>query len=135
MIVLQQKRNIFFQGLVDELREVKDVEVVNKKKHTMIEVLFHKVFMSDVEPASLTVHYSDWSLRGREYLRQSIQPPTDYFPTLPKISHILFLNKPSATEECLTKNDIIFFDCPHWLYGNILASNYTNLSWPPYGNH
>ncbi|KAI7754688.1 hypothetical protein M8C21_005307, partial [Ambrosia artemisiifolia] len=40
MIALQKKRNIFFQGLIDELREVKGVEAVNKKKHTMIEVLF-----------------------------------------------------------------------------------------------
>ncbi|MFS7922080.1 hypothetical protein Hanom_Chr03g00244541 [Helianthus anomalus] len=80
MIVLQQKRNIFFQGLVDELRELKDVEVVNKKKHTMIEVLFHKVFMSDVEAASLTVHYSDWSLRGWVY---------NYYSTVDWISIIV----------------------------------------------
>ncbi|XP_021980509.1 cytochrome P450 81Q32 [Helianthus annuus] len=48
---------------------------------------------------------------------------------------VLLVSSPSATEECLTKNDIIFANRPRWLYGKILASNYINLSWAPYGNH
>ncbi|KAF5792265.1 putative oxidoreductase [Helianthus annuus] len=48
---------------------------------------------------------------------------------------ILLISSPSLTEECLIKNDIIFANRPRWLYGKILASNYTNLSWAQYGTH
>ncbi|MFS7922076.1 hypothetical protein Hanom_Chr03g00244481 [Helianthus anomalus] len=44
MVVFHKKRITFFQVLVDELRKVKGVEMVNKKKYTMIEVLLHIVF-------------------------------------------------------------------------------------------
>ncbi|KAJ0795316.1 putative isoflavone 2'-hydroxylase [Helianthus annuus] len=40
---------------------------------------------------------------------------------------VLLISSPSVTEECFTKNDIIFANRPHMLYGKFLANNYTSL--------
>lgn len=48
---------------------------------------------------------------------------------------VLVVSSPSAAEECLTKNDIIFANRPCMLIGKHLAYNYNALSWTPYGDH
>ncbi|XVF39839.1 hypothetical protein PTKIN_Ptkin01aG0064400 [Pterospermum kingtungense] len=48
---------------------------------------------------------------------------------------VLVVSSPSAAEECLSKNDIIFANRPRMLIGKHLAYNYTGLSWAPYGDH
>nr|XP_043615055.1 cytochrome P450 81Q32-like [Erigeron canadensis] len=48
---------------------------------------------------------------------------------------VLLLADPIATEECFTKNDIIFANRPRLIFGKILGDNYTNMAWSPYGEH
>ncbi|XP_035845042.1 cytochrome P450 81Q32 [Helianthus annuus] len=48
---------------------------------------------------------------------------------------VLLISSPSAAEECFTKNDIIFANRPHMLYGKFLANNYTSLVFSSYGEN
>ncbi|KAI7732041.1 hypothetical protein M8C21_008245, partial [Ambrosia artemisiifolia] len=48
---------------------------------------------------------------------------------------VLVISSPSAAEECFTKNDIIFANRPHLLFGKIIGNNYTSLGWVSYGDH
>ncbi|KAL7616068.1 hypothetical protein Lser_V15G00896 [Lactuca serriola] len=48
---------------------------------------------------------------------------------------VLLVSSPSAAEECLTKNDIVFANRPHMLFGKIIGNNYTSLVWSPYGEN
>ncbi|KAM0066609.1 putative isoflavone 2'-hydroxylase [Helianthus debilis subsp. tardiflorus] len=48
---------------------------------------------------------------------------------------VLLVSSPSATEECFTKNDIIFANRPHMLFGKIIGINYTTLIWSSYGEN
>ncbi|KAL4583464.1 hypothetical protein LXL04_008037 [Taraxacum kok-saghyz] len=48
---------------------------------------------------------------------------------------VLLISSPSAAEECLTKNDVIFANRPRMLAGKIFGSNYTSLGWSSYGDH
>ncbi|XP_060184366.1 cytochrome P450 81C13-like [Lycium barbarum] len=60
-----------------------------------------------------------------------------------KYGHVLYLklgsmpvvvvSSPSAVEECLTKNDIIFANRPKTLAGDKFTFNYTVYVWAPYG--
>ncbi|XP_010692664.1 cytochrome P450 81Q32 [Beta vulgaris subsp. vulgaris] len=48
----------------------------------------------------------------------------------------LLVSSPSAAEECLSKNDIVFCNRPSgFLTAKHLAFNYTSLIWAPYGPH
>ncbi|XP_071686649.1 cytochrome P450 81Q32-like [Rutidosis leptorrhynchoides] len=49
--------------------------------------------------------------------------------------NLLIISSPSASEECLTKNDVVFANRPHMLFGKIIGNNYTSLAWSPYGDH
>lgn len=48
---------------------------------------------------------------------------------------VLLATSPSAVEECLTKNDIVFAHRPEFLTGKYLGYNYTTLVWSSYGQH
>ncbi|WOG90747.1 hypothetical protein DCAR_0309991 [Daucus carota subsp. sativus] len=48
---------------------------------------------------------------------------------------VLLVSSPSAAEECLTKNDVVFANRPHLLAGKHLGYNYTSLTWASYGDH
>ncbi|XP_059637059.1 cytochrome P450 81Q32-like [Cornus florida] len=48
---------------------------------------------------------------------------------------VLIVSSPSAAEECLAKNDIVFANRPRLLFGKIIGYNYSNLVWAPYGDH
>ncbi|WOG95686.1 hypothetical protein DCAR_0415013 [Daucus carota subsp. sativus] len=48
---------------------------------------------------------------------------------------VLLVSSPSAAEECLSKNDVVFADRPHLLAGKHLGYNYTALHWASYGDH
>ncbi|CAH1442687.1 unnamed protein product [Lactuca virosa] len=48
---------------------------------------------------------------------------------------VLLVSSPSAAEECFTKNDIVFANRPHMLFGKIIGNNYTSLVWSPYGEN
>ncbi|KAI3767489.1 hypothetical protein L2E82_17636 [Cichorium intybus] len=48
---------------------------------------------------------------------------------------VLLVSSPSASEECFTKNDIIFANRPRLLAGKILGSNYSSMGWASYGDH
>lgn len=48
---------------------------------------------------------------------------------------VLVVSSPSAAEECLTKNDIVFANRPELLAGKYLGYNYTSLVFAPYGDH
>nr|XP_043637364.1 cytochrome P450 81Q32-like [Erigeron canadensis] len=81
---------------------------------------------------------------GHLYL---LKPPL--YKTLAKISskngpilhlkfgsrRVLLISSPSASEECFTKNDIIFANRPHTLFGKIIGNNYTSLASSSYGDN
>ncbi|KAL8252258.1 hypothetical protein R6Q59_035951 [Mikania micrantha] len=48
---------------------------------------------------------------------------------------VLVISSPSAAEECLTKNDVVFANRPQLLAGKYLGYNYTSLVFAPYGDH
>ncbi|XP_021724291.1 cytochrome P450 81D11-like [Chenopodium quinoa] len=48
---------------------------------------------------------------------------------------LLVISSPSAVEECLNKNDIVFADRPNFIVGKILGYNFSILIWSPYGDH
>ncbi|KAL0439007.1 UNVERIFIED_CONTAM: cytochrome [Sesamum latifolium] len=48
---------------------------------------------------------------------------------------VLVVSSPSAAEECLTKNDVIFANRPHLLSMKHLGYNYTSLASTSYGDH
>ena len=48
---------------------------------------------------------------------------------------VLLISSPSAAEECLAKNDIVFANRPRLLAGKHLGYNYTSLVWASYGDH
>ncbi|CAI9115906.1 OLC1v1016919C1 [Oldenlandia corymbosa var. corymbosa] len=48
---------------------------------------------------------------------------------------VLVVSSPSAAEECLHRNDIVFANRPDLLAGKYLGYNYTSLAWSPYGDH
>ncbi|XP_031403378.1 cytochrome P450 81Q32-like [Punica granatum] len=48
---------------------------------------------------------------------------------------VLVISSPSAAEECLAKNDIIFANRPRLLAGKYLGYDYMSLAWAPYGDH
>ncbi|KAF6142392.1 hypothetical protein GIB67_033819 [Kingdonia uniflora] len=47
----------------------------------------------------------------------------------------LIVSSPTATEECLTKNDITFANRPQLQIGKYVGNNYTTLVWAPYGHN
>ncbi|KAL1540363.1 cytochrome P450 81Q32-like [Salvia divinorum] len=48
---------------------------------------------------------------------------------------VLLVSSPSAADDCLSKNDIIFANRPRLLVGKHLGYNYTSLVWSSYGDH
>ncbi|XP_049344182.1 cytochrome P450 81C13-like [Solanum verrucosum] len=46
---------------------------------------------------------------------------------------VIVVSSPSAVEECLTKNDVIFANRPKTLAGDKFTFNYTVYVWAPYG--
>ncbi|CAI9771362.1 unnamed protein product [Fraxinus pennsylvanica] len=48
---------------------------------------------------------------------------------------LLLVSSPSAAEECLHKNDIVFANRPQMMAGKYLGNNYTSLAWTSYGDH
>ncbi|KAF4378627.1 hypothetical protein CsatB_007315 [Cannabis sativa] len=48
---------------------------------------------------------------------------------------VLLVSSPSAAEECLAKNDVVFANRPRLLAGKHLGYNYTSLVWASYGDH
>ncbi|KAL8136429.1 hypothetical protein V2J09_002430 [Rumex salicifolius] len=47
--------------------------------------------------------------------------------------NLLVVSSPSAAEECLTKNDVVFANRPRLLGGELYGYNFTNILWAPYG--
>nr|ALG05127.1 cytochrome P450 [Sinopodophyllum hexandrum] len=48
---------------------------------------------------------------------------------------VLVVSSPSAAEECLTKNDIVFANRPRLMIGKHSGNNYTTLAWASYGQN
>lgn len=48
---------------------------------------------------------------------------------------VLVVSSPSAVEDCLARNDVVFANRPRLLVGKHLGYNYTSLTWAPYGEH
>ncbi|KAL3655250.1 hypothetical protein CASFOL_001036 [Castilleja foliolosa] len=48
---------------------------------------------------------------------------------------VLLVSSPSAAEECLAKNDVVFANRPRLLAGKHLGYNYTSMVWASYGDH
>ncbi|XP_052203460.1 cytochrome P450 81Q32-like [Diospyros lotus] len=48
---------------------------------------------------------------------------------------VLSVSSPSAAEECLAKNDIVFANRPQLLAAKHLGNNCTTISWAPYGDN
>ncbi|GAA0158925.1 oxygenase [Lithospermum erythrorhizon] len=48
---------------------------------------------------------------------------------------ILLVSSPSIIDECLRKNDIVFANRPHFLFGKYFGYNYTSMAWSSYGEH
>nr|WMZ41201.1 cytochrome P450 family 81 subfamily Q polypeptide 3 [Ipomoea batatas] len=48
---------------------------------------------------------------------------------------VLLVASPSAAEECLSRNDIVFANRPHLMAGKHIGYNYTSLAWSSYGDH
>ncbi|KAI3686775.1 hypothetical protein L1987_80462 [Smallanthus sonchifolius] len=49
--------------------------------------------------------------------------------------NVLHVASPTAAEDCLSKNDVVFANRPHLLSGKYFGYNYTSLPWAPYGDH
>ncbi|KAK1407558.1 hypothetical protein QVD17_39177 [Tagetes erecta] len=49
--------------------------------------------------------------------------------------NVLHVSSPTAAEECLSKNDIVFANRPNLLSGKYFGYNFTSLPWAPYGDH
>ncbi|CBI36289.3 unnamed protein product, partial [Vitis vinifera] len=47
----------------------------------------------------------------------------------------LLVSSPSAAEECLSKNDVVFANRPQLLSGKYIGYNYTSMAWANYGDH
>ncbi|CBI36288.3 unnamed protein product, partial [Vitis vinifera] len=47
----------------------------------------------------------------------------------------LLVSSPSAAEECLSKNDVVFANRPQLLAGKYIGYNYTSMAWANYGDH
>ncbi|KAG8632665.1 cytochrome P450 81C13 [Manihot esculenta] len=47
---------------------------------------------------------------------------------------VLVVSSPSAVEECLTRNDIIFANRPRSMAGDHFTYNYSSFVWAPYGD-
>ncbi|CAA2998870.1 cytochrome P450 81F3-like [Olea europaea subsp. europaea] len=48
---------------------------------------------------------------------------------------VLVVSSPSAAEDCLSKNDIVFANRPRLIAGKHIGSNYTSVGWASYGDH
>ncbi|KAA8537817.1 hypothetical protein F0562_027603 [Nyssa sinensis] len=48
---------------------------------------------------------------------------------------VLLVSSPTAAEECLAKNDVVFANRPRLIAGKHLGYNYTTLPWSSYGQH
>ncbi|GER36270.1 cytochrome P450 [Striga asiatica] len=48
---------------------------------------------------------------------------------------VLVVSSPSAAEDCLSRNDVVFANRPRLLAGKHLGYNYTSLVWSSYGDH
>lgn len=48
---------------------------------------------------------------------------------------VLVVSSPSAAEDCLSKNDVVFANRPRLLAGKYLGDDYTNLAWSSYGGN
>ncbi|KAH6783125.1 cytochrome P450 [Perilla frutescens var. hirtella] len=48
---------------------------------------------------------------------------------------VLVVSSPSAAEECLSKNDVVFANRPRLLAGKHFGYNYTSLAWCSYSDH
>ncbi|KAL7086813.1 hypothetical protein ACP275_13G024700 [Erythranthe tilingii] len=48
---------------------------------------------------------------------------------------VLLVSSPSAAQECLVENDVVFADRPNLLNGKHFGYNFTSLAWAPYGGH
>ncbi|XP_073145874.1 cytochrome P450 81Q32-like [Henckelia pumila] len=51
------------------------------------------------------------------------------------VRRVLLVSSPSAAEECLSKNDVVFANRPHLLAAKYLGYNYRSLVWSSYGDH
>lgn len=47
----------------------------------------------------------------------------------------LLISSPSAAQQCLAKNDIVFANRPNLLNGKHFGYNFTSLAWASYGDH
>ncbi|CAH9125297.1 unnamed protein product [Cuscuta epithymum] len=48
---------------------------------------------------------------------------------------VLSVSSPSAVEECLSRNDVVFANRPRLMVGKYVGLNYTALVWTSYGDH
>ncbi|GAB4852267.1 hypothetical protein Ancab_016459 [Ancistrocladus abbreviatus] len=48
---------------------------------------------------------------------------------------VLVISSPSASQQCLTQNDIIFANRPRFMAGEHLGYNFSVMLWAPYGSH
>ncbi|CAH9100600.1 unnamed protein product [Cuscuta epithymum] len=48
---------------------------------------------------------------------------------------VLSVSAPSAVEECLSRNDVVFANRPRFLAGKHIGYNHTSLVWASYGDH
>ncbi|XP_047956719.1 cytochrome P450 81Q32-like [Salvia hispanica] len=48
---------------------------------------------------------------------------------------VLVVSSPSAAEDCLSKNDVVFANRPKLLAGKHIGYDYTSLAWTSYGDH
>lgn len=83
MIALQKKRDAFFQGLIEQHRNMDGVESENKKKNTMIEVLL-KLQKTDPD------YYTDEVIRG--FVLNLLTAGTDTSGTTMEWAFSLLLN-------------------------------------------
>ncbi|KAJ0535891.1 putative cytochrome P450 [Helianthus annuus] len=96
MTKLQEKRNAYFQALIDELRKVKDEEDENKKKNTMIAVLF-RLQKSDPD------YYNDKLIKI--FLLNLLAAGTDGPVSTMEWAFSLLLNHPDVLEKAQNEID------------------------------